>query len=50
MGKALGGISFGCGKRASVKKMAYIPVEKIEERLNDVVGMGNWDFELIAPV
>jgi len=30
--------------------MAYIPVEKIEERLNTVVGMGNWDFELIAPV
>lgn len=30
--------------------MAYIPVEKIEERLNNVVGMGNWDFELIAPV
>ncbi|MEY8324998.1 hypothetical protein AALB47_13990 [Lachnospiraceae bacterium 54-11] len=29
--------------------MAYIPVEKIEERLNNVVGMGNWDFELIAP-
>ena len=28
--------------------MAYIPVEKIEERLNNVVGLGNWDFELIA--
>lgn len=28
----------------------YIPVEKIEERLNNVVGMENWDFELISPV
>lgn len=30
--------------------MEYIPVEKIEERLNSVVGVENWDFELIAPV
>lgn len=37
-------------KRHPSTEMAYIPVEKIEERLNNVVGMENWDFELIAPV
>lgn len=37
-------------KRHPTTKMEYIPVEKIEERLNEVVGMENWDFELIAPV
>lgn len=25
-------------------KMDYVSVEKVEERLNNVVGMGNWNF------
>lgn len=37
-------------KKHPTTEMEYIPVEKIEERLNSVVGMENWDFELIAPV
>ena len=37
-------------KRHPATNQDYIPVEKIEERLNSVVGMENWDFELIAPV
>lgn len=31
-------------KRHPSTDMEYVSVEKIEERLNQVVGMGNWDF------
>lgn len=37
-------------KKHPTTEKEYIPVEKIEERLNNVVGMENWDFELMAPV
>lgn len=40
----------GVVKRHPTTKKEYIPVEKMEERLNEVVGMENWDFRLIAPV
>lgn len=37
-------------KKHPTTKKEYIPVEKIEERLNEVVGMENWDFQLLSSV
>lgn len=37
-------------KKHPATKKEYVPVEKIEERLNEVVGMENWDFQLLSAV
>ena len=36
-------------KRHPSTGRAYIPVESIEKRLNETVGMGNWDFLVDSP-